>query len=122
MTTLDAAVAAHTQWKAEFELAILGGGHGLELPLVGRDDRCALGRWLHARGPEAFRELGTLGAAHRRFHREAAAVLRMAQEGRVADAVRAMELTEPYGRWSAALLAALQLYLGNERDEFPPGR
>ncbi|WP_143338160.1 methyl-accepting chemotaxis protein [Demequina sp. NBRC 110054] len=86
------AIGAHGLWKKRVREAISAGRHSEDLTKVGRDDACAFGRWLAtdgSRDSNGFHE--TSRAQHATFHREAAAVLRMLDSGRRAEAAAALE-------------------------------
>ena len=79
----DAAIDSHLQWKQTLGRFLAGRAERPDPAIVGRDDRCALGCWLHGAG-------GTLGAdpiyaslrrCHSDFHRTAAEVVRRFERG-----------------------------------------
>ena len=78
-----AAVAAHQAWKGRL-LAVLE-GHGresLDPATVGRDDACALGKWIHGPDAPSLRQsFAPLKEKHAHFHRVAAEILREAGQG-----------------------------------------
>ena len=77
---LDGAIRAHLAWKSKLQLAISERAT-LDAHMIGRDDVCSLGCWLHGEGRVAYAESPAyrdLLVHHARFHIEA---------GRVADAI-----------------------------------
>lgn len=103
-----AAVAAHQKWKARLQASIDGSSEEkLDPAVVGRDDQCVLGKWLHGEGTEAFgqeRVFTDLTSAHAEFHKTAGMVLSAAQDGRKDEA------TEMLGsRFSQASLKVIGL-------------
>lgn len=74
----DAAIDAHGKWKQRLVDYVAGGGEKLDPAIVGRDDQCALGCWIHGDG-RALRGnamYGDLKVEHAGFHRCAADVIR----------------------------------------------
>ena len=74
----DAAIDAHGKWKQRLVDYVGGGGEKLDPAVVGRDDQCALGCWIHGDG-RALRGnalYGDLKIEHAGFHRCAADVIR----------------------------------------------
>ncbi len=89
----DGAISAHGKWKQRLVDYISGGGEQLDPNIVGRDDQCALGCWIHSDG----KKLGSnahfpdLKHEHAEFHRSAGKVIRSYQSGSLA---KARELVE----------------------------
>jgi methyl-accepting chemotaxis protein len=74
----DGAITAHGKWKQRLLDFVAGGGEQLDPMVVGRDDQCALGCWIHGDG-RALRgnaEYTDLKGEHAGFHRCAADVIR----------------------------------------------
>lgn len=74
----DGAISAHGKWKQRLLDFVAGGGEPLDPVVVGRDDQCALGCWIHGDG-RALRgnaEYTDLKGEHAGFHRCAADVIR----------------------------------------------
>ena len=74
----DGAITAHGKWKQRLLDFVAGGGEQLDPMVVGRDDQCALGCWIHGDG-RALRgnaEYTDLKSEHAGFHRCAADVIR----------------------------------------------
>lgn len=84
------AVAAHQRWKARLQACIAGtSSEKLDPAVVGRDDQCALGKWIHGQGTLTFGTMpafSTLKIEHAQFHRIAGEVLSDVYAGRTADA------------------------------------
>ncbi|MCE1239314.1 MAG: CZB domain-containing protein [Azonexaceae bacterium] len=79
----EAAVHAHERWRQRLLDYVAGGDEPLDPAVVGRDDQCALGSWIHGagrslRGDPCFAELKVEHAA---FHRCAADIIRAYQGG-----------------------------------------
>lgn len=74
----DGAIAAHGKWKQRLLDFVGGSGENLDPAVVGRDDQCALGCWIHGDG-RALRgnaRYADLKVEHAGFHRCAADVIR----------------------------------------------
>lgn len=87
------AVSAHQAWKGRL-LAVVHGSSQEKLnpDLVGRDDACLLGKWIH--GPEAPRQrpgFERLQDRHARFHETAREVLLCAERKDRAEAERIID-------------------------------
>lgn len=79
----DAAIDAHGKWKQRLVDYVNGRGEKLDPAVVGRDDQCALGCWIHGDG-RALRGnalFGDLKIEHAGFHRCAADVIRAHMAG-----------------------------------------
>ena len=112
---IQAAIAAHGAWKARLRTAIDNGTSDADPTVVGRDDRCEFGKWLHgdsASAPASARYRPEALTLHASFHTAAADVLRYALTNRKAEAAKAMsygstfatvsqQLTEHLMQWQA---------------------
>ena len=113
---LTRALAAHSQGKVRLKQSIETRTSEFDPVSVGRDDKCDLGAWLH--DPTADRQSSHFERtleAHRRFHRAAADVLRLALDGRTDEARAAMGIAGEFSKASAAVsgeLVAWQRELG----------
>ena len=79
----DGAIAAHGKWKQRLLDFVDGGSETLDPIVVGRDDQCALGCWIHGDG-RALRNnanYADLKGEHAGFHRCAADVIRTSMAG-----------------------------------------
>ncbi len=85
----DTVIAAHLQWKHKLRDYLDGRGPKLDAELVSRDDKCALGCWIHGDRSRDARHSGfeLLKSTHAEFHRCAGRVIRhhQAKEDEVAD-------------------------------------
>lgn len=89
----DEAITAHSQWKIRLQSVVSGTSkENLDPAVVGVDDRCALGQWIHgeAKAHAALREYAELVSEHAAFHKAAAEVLRLAQSGMAATAAQSI--------------------------------
>jgi len=84
----DAAIEAHGKWKKRLLDYVDGGNEQLDPAIVGRDDQCALGCWIHGDGRSlrGNAQYGDLKIEHAGFHRCAADVIRTHMTGDSAGA------------------------------------
>ena len=86
----DQAIAAHRDWKVRLRKAIAG-QETLDADTICRDDRCALGKWIHGPGAAQWGQrpgFAPLQARHAEFHEVAGGVARKINAGQYADAER----------------------------------
>ena len=92
---LAKAISAHQDYKARLGLWVsTGRGAAPDPETCGRDDVCELGRWILGEGEARFGQhldFRGLKAVHSQFHRTAAAVARLVQEGDRPAAQRMLE-------------------------------
>ena len=82
------AISAHGKWRQRLLDFVAGNSEQLDPAVVGRDDQCALGCWIHGDG-RALRGNGQyvdLKTEHAAFHRCAAEVILMQMTGDAAGA------------------------------------
>lgn len=80
----DEAITAHSQWKIRLQGLLSGANkESLDPAVVGVDNRCPLGQWIHgeAKVHSALKEYAELVAEHAEFHRAAAEVIRAVAAG-----------------------------------------
>ncbi|HJV22628.1 MAG TPA: CZB domain-containing protein [Holophagaceae bacterium] len=110
----EEAMAAHRKWKSHLRLHIDGSSTDrMEPDLIGRDDLCDLGRWIHGEGAATMAakpEFRTMRGAHARFHQVAAEVLRKSKEGDRHGACLALD--GPFYRASVEVMDALEACKG----------
>ncbi len=87
---LSHAMEAHIHWKLRLQAYVEGTSQEKLDPLmVGRDDQCELGRWIHGPGTIHFHDVAAfdeLRADHVQFHQLAAQVVREVQANNHAGA------------------------------------
>lgn len=80
-----AAIEAHVRWKVRLEAHIAGTGEeDLNADVVGRDDQCALGKWIYGEGGQQFSDhpgFQELKDIHTEFHQNAGKVITLADSG-----------------------------------------
>lgn len=92
--TFDDAMAAHVIWKVRLNRMIEGVDSGdLENVAAGDDDVCAFGKWIHGEGTQyrttpAYQDVLR---KHAHFHACAAEVVRKAEQGDRAAAMKALD-------------------------------
>lgn len=95
--TLDraGAISAHQAWKARLQKVVEGTSQEqLDPAVVCRDDRCALGKWIHGPGQACCGQrpdFPVLKGRHGEFHRIAGRVIEEAKAGRNAKASALLE-------------------------------
>ncbi len=107
---LDQAVAAHMQWKAKLRNAI-DRGEKLDEETICRDDRCALGQWLHGEGRGRWGHVPQFSALvekHAAFHRHLGDVARVVNAGRRDEARRMLDAGTAYSRATQATVMAIK--------------
>ncbi len=104
------AIQSHQDWKARLGAYARGDSHEeLDVATVCRDDRCALGLWLHHDAHVPLAQFGLFNRLldeHAEFHRRAGEVLRLIQSGEGESA--RLELAKgQYARLSHKVIATL---------------
>lgn len=104
------AIDAHMKWKMRLSAVIDGTStEQLDPDVIGRDDQCVLGKWIHGEGGRNYEDsmlFLKLRDDHATFHRCAANVLREALTGDKEQA-RIMLTTGEYSRASMHVTSAL---------------
>ncbi|MFO1291563.1 MAG: methyl-accepting chemotaxis protein [Rubrivivax sp.] len=103
------AIEAHRRWKVRLRQAIAG-RERLDAADICRDDRCALGQWIHGPGGRCHgtRTLFTdLLARHAEFHRAAGEVARRINAGAYDDAQQLLDSGSEFARLSGEVSTLL---------------
>ncbi|MBB5016622.1 methyl-accepting chemotaxis protein [Rehaibacterium terrae] len=81
-------IRAHHQWKLRLKAYLEGHGEVIDPAVAGRDDVCALGKWIYGKGQRVAElpEYRSLREAHARFHRIAGQVAAHIAAGQRAQA------------------------------------
>jgi len=82
----DDAVKAHAAWKMRLLAYIRDPSKKLDPAVVGVDNRCPLGIWLHGEAKQklaAMPEFETLIAEHARFHRAVGSAVEQVNAGKI---------------------------------------
>lgn len=106
---LDAALAAHAQWKSRLLDAIKTGESEFKVENVKKDNACLFGQWLYKLTPEEMEseDFKKVKALHAEFHQAASEILNMALTGNKEDAIKKLEPGGGYGSISGKLILAL---------------
>jgi len=100
---LDNAIKAHADWRAKLRTAA-NNGDTLDEDMVGRDDCCELGRWLHGAAASRYSLRPTfvsLIGAHAHFHKEAEKVARTINKGEGSKAINMLSSGTPFSNASS---------------------
>ena len=104
------AIEAHVRWKIRLEAYInKTGEEDLDADVVGADDQCMLGKWLHGVGDEKFGGhplFPDLKMTHAQFHRSAGDIIRTVDEGDP-EAARKKLMQGDYARYSHRIKSEL---------------
>ena len=104
------AIDVHRKWKTRLQAVVDGTSTEQLAPdEVCRDDRCALGKWIHGSGGEKFGSHDTfqaLSMKHADFHLCAGEILRTALAGETAKAQAALKTGE-FAQHSQSIVMAL---------------
>ncbi|MGA8010116.1 MAG: CZB domain-containing protein [Thiomonas sp.] len=115
------AIAAHQRWKIRLKEVVGGQSkEALDPAVVGRCDVCVLGQWLAVQGNDPripFDVMTRLTQEHAEFHKLAADIIRLSDQGLHRQALDALRTDAPYNRSSHRVTKLLsQLYF--ELSEF----
>lgn len=116
----DGAVKAHAAWKVNLRAAIHE-QKPLDVDTIARDDCCDLGRWLHGEAKQHYSSLPNFVpcvTTHARFHKEAAFVASIINEGEYEVAESLLKYGTPYALASGELAGLL----GRLRHEYEAAR
>jgi hypothetical protein len=104
----DDAMVAHMRWKFRLIDHIQGkSAEKLDPKVVGLDDRCDLGKWIHEHTGEACdADFQELQREHAAFHRNAASVLDAVAAKQAEDAKKLLE--GPYKATSSNVIMLLK--------------
>ncbi len=115
----DGAISAHGKWKQRLLDYVAGDSEQLDPVVVGRDDQCALGCWIHGDG-RALRNnarYADLKGEHAGFHRCAADVIRTTISG---DAEGAREqINGEFSNRSQRVIGLLEQMRGGSKNTPP---
>ncbi|MBU6259282.1 MAG: CZB domain-containing protein [Burkholderiales bacterium] len=106
---LAQASSAHTEWKVKLRMAITK-REQTDAATIGRDDCCALGKWLHGEAKSKYSKLksySTCLTQHAAFHREAGAVAAAINRQDYAKAEKMLDAGTPYATISASVITAI---------------
>jgi hypothetical protein len=107
---IDDAIHAHAHWKTLLMAYLKIPDRLFNVIEIEADNRCALGKWLHGEATKKVppEDLAALKAAHARFHRAAADVIRKVDAGLVSDPDKLLGLSSEFGKASLAVVNLLK--------------
>lgn len=109
---IELAIQAHKQWKDHLREAIATGLCDTPIETIRADCHCKFGVWLHsdALSPDekASPRYQIVKRLHSEFHKSAAKVIELAQQGNTKDAETMMENGGEYVSISRKLIMAMQ--------------
>ncbi|MDD2740826.1 MAG: methyl-accepting chemotaxis protein [Rhodocyclaceae bacterium] len=116
----DGAISAHGKWKQRLLDYVEGGGEQLDPVVVGRDDQCALGCWIHGDGRALRRnaQYADLKGEHAGFHRCAADVIRTCLAGDRESATT--QINGEFSNRSKRVISLLERMRGGEKNAAKP--
>ncbi|MFZ4550771.1 MAG: methyl-accepting chemotaxis protein [Aquabacterium sp.] len=103
----DAAVDAHRQWKVKLRAAI-SEQTTLDAETLCRDDRCALGKWIHGPGGSRWGskpEFVKLQTTHAQFHKTASDVARKINARDYSEASALIDSGSPFSEISTEVIS-----------------
>ncbi len=106
---LDNAIAAHSEWKTKFRVAIQK-KEQLDAISISLDNKCPLGQWLHGEGKGQYARLASYGgciAKHAEFHRCAGSVAKAINAGKYTEADAMLTAGTSYSDASSAVAVAI---------------
>lgn len=112
---IDKAIAAHGMWKQRL-LKAINTGHSEYTPEnIDPDDRCEFGKWLYSLSEKekASVDWNQVRSNHAEFHHQAAAVLRLALDGKPEAARQKVEQGGSYDNTSSKLTSAMMTWKAN---------
>lgn len=113
-TALRAAIGAHGAWKLRLKTAVSTGRSDTTPAIVGRDDQCEFGKWLHGQGIDAETRAGmpyqVVRRLHAEFHQCAGKVLALGMDGKRTEASALLE--SEFTARSEKLVVALSKWRG----------
>lgn len=107
---LTQAIQAHLKWKALLQTAITH-KEPFDTSLIHSVDQCELGQWLLGEGKLAYGKLPTfmrLVRHHAEFHKEAANLARLINDGQFEDAEQQLAADASYSVKSKAVISTIQ--------------
>ena len=109
---ISAAIGSHGLWKAQLRAAIKEGSHEMTPEQAGANNLCEFGQFLvhldsQTKSTSLYREVFQL---HSDFHKEAMAILFLAQAGKRAEAEKAMDTSSKFIEVSSKLTATMKAW------------
>lgn len=107
---VEDAILAHARWKTRLVSYLNQPDGSINVSELGADDRCELGKWIHGEAPRHIpsQDLTSLKAAHAKFHRAAADVVRKVDGGTGANSDSLIGLHSEFGTASLSVIQILK--------------
>jgi methyl-accepting chemotaxis protein len=109
MMDLQEAITAHSEWKTKLRGAISAQSR-LDVASIARDDGCLLGKCLHGESRPTYGPLASHKACvakHALFHKEAAKVASVINDGKYPEAQKMLDIGTPYAQASNEVVFAI---------------
>lgn len=106
---LENAVQVHAQWKVKLRTAITK-QEGLDAKVIGVDNACELGKWLHGDAKGKYGKLASYTecvSAHAAFHKAAGQVAQVITDKKYDEAIKMLENGTSFAKASTAVGVAL---------------
>ena len=113
---IQAAIAAHSQWKGRLLDAIKTGQSEFKPNTVKLDNQCAFGKWLYSlpREQQESQACKEIKEGHAKFHQSAGRVLDLALAGKKEDAEKEIAFGSEYSKNSSHLVATLTKWMAEQ--------
>ena len=107
---VDDAILAHARWKIRLTNYLKNPDGSIDIAQLQAEDKCDLGRWIAGEGVKhgTLPEYAELRAAHAKFHRIAADVVRKADRKQIANADAELGLGSNFGSASTAVVNCIK--------------
>lgn len=117
---IESAIQAHHRWKDRLKEAIATGQCETPIETIRADCHCQFGIWLHSEAfssnEKASPRYQIVKRLHSEFHKSAAKVVELAQQGNTTAAERMMENGGEYLTISKKLISAMEDWKKISRD------
>jgi hypothetical protein len=109
---IDAALAAHAQWKKRLQDAVATGQSEFKADTVKKDNACQFGQWLYGLPLDDTKsdDYIKVKAFHADFHKTAGEILEFALTGKKQEAMQKLDTGGSYGAATGKLVLALQAW------------
>ena len=107
---VEDAILAHARWKTRLTSYLNQPDGSINVMDLGADNRCELGKWIHGEATHSIpaADLAQLKAAHAKFHRAAADVVRKVDAGAAVDQNGMLGFQSEFGAASLAVVNHLK--------------
>lgn len=105
----DEAVRAHSDWKMKLNRYLSHPDGSINVQDLGRDNQCALGKWLHGEGRtfSDVAEYKQLVQDHAHFHKAAAEIVIKKDKGEDIKSETALGSNSPFSRYSMSVVSLI---------------